>query len=903
MCGALARAKLGAVGFGALWLTGCATVVSDTSVESHPIGTQSKQVVAKKRDVTASARIEGTALHVELSQRGFCRDRVTITERVTTTTVRTSPDLKTGVFLGLGIPSLLVGGGTIGAAAVTGELDVAQVQVFVGLQALFAAVAWTPLIANWVRLIDTSSSKVQSRVELGPPLPCQSTPLASEEVRLDFLGETLRARTDGQGTAVFDLFPVRDALRATPGFDGSYALTTLSTHLPLQLEAGTVPISRAAVDALRESLSDANLPPPRLRVDVLFSDASAMLPNRALDAHETAKLEVRVSNEGSGPASNVRASLQTNSAKVSVPPELTIGRLLPGESWTRSIDVAGSARIADGDVNLTVTTSEGRGYSAPALHHVVATRRLRKPNLTLTEVKIRDGHTAASSGNRNAIIENGESVTVMFKINNDGTGPAVGVVTAFEGLAEEIEIVDRPSPVPMIPAGDHAVFALRLRLPPTFDTERLFGTLEVTDRRGPQVGSVRRKVDLPHRTLLPRVSVKSAVVSDAGGNGNGVLESGESAEIQISLQNIGTRAATGLIVEVRTEPENWIASNSSVRVPNVPPAGTASPTFTVRAPRIVRDRHVSLVIRIRDDLGLVKNDERRELRFRRLRPKLHIESFTVDDRRALFADNDGDNALDRGERVQLRIGVRNVGNLPARELHAELRTSPRAGIRLVKQPKSRNELGVGESCEFSFTLDVQHKLVGDTLTLEGVVNQAEFPGTTDSWTERLSGSDRRTRALEALPAPTLPAPQTPAEWDAETLGVGFAGFINVESVLSIIDVGVVAAIHERLFERLKQKGIRLLQPPLPTRDQIEICEDMTCPAELFGAMGLTQGIFGTIAYIATSHELLVTLNVLEGDALTHKAAVGVEVHKLKSLDGAEQLARQLGNRLAAELGR
>ncbi|MBM3216929.1 hypothetical protein FJZ36_18700, partial [Candidatus Poribacteria bacterium] len=168
--------------------------------------------------------------------------------------------------------------------------------------------------------------------------------------------------------------------------------------------------------------------PPALSVTTSFVEPSG---NDILDANEQAAVRVSFRNDGGGNAYAVAASVTLSGATgASSSSEVYIGEAPAGESRTAEIPLRATESLSSGSLKVSLSFREANGFAPAPVEVVVETRALLPPRLVLVDVGVED-----TSGN--GVIEPGEVVTLVARVQNLGAGVARGVVAAL-GVGEYV---------------------------------------------------------------------------------------------------------------------------------------------------------------------------------------------------------------------------------------------------------------------------------------------------------------------------------------------------------------------------------------------------------------------------------------------------------------------------------
>lgn len=159
--------------------------------------------------------------------------------------------------------------------------------------------------------------------------------------------------------------------------------------------------------------------PPALFAQVTFTEPSS---DNILDANEEGTLAVTLTNTGQGAAYGVEVALRLSKGDVSgqglsFPARRYVGEIPPGKSQQVSIPIKAGLDLPDGKATLTCTFSEANSFEPDPVEITFETRAYAPPQLALADVGVDE-----PSGN--GMIEPGEVVTVMVRVQNRGRGAA-----------------------------------------------------------------------------------------------------------------------------------------------------------------------------------------------------------------------------------------------------------------------------------------------------------------------------------------------------------------------------------------------------------------------------------------------------------------------------------------------
>ncbi len=170
--------------------------------------------------------------------------------------------------------------------------------------------------------------------------------------------------------------------------------------------------------------------------------------------------------------------------------------------------------------------------------------------------------------------------------------------------------------------------------------------------------------DTPY-LLLDAVLVDDDNSGASHGNGNGVLEYGETIELRLTLRNIGQQAATGVLGQLQTSDAYIALIVANVSFGNIPSGGTATNAtpfvFTV-SPDVPDDHTIAFQVALNQPPNLL------DFELSAFAPDLAVVAYDVSD----IAGGDGDGIPEPGETVALDITITNQGSVGASDVWGTL---------------------------------------------------------------------------------------------------------------------------------------------------------------------------------------------------------------------------------------
>lgn len=194
--------------------------------------------------------------------------------------------------------------------------------------------------------------------------------------------------------------------------------------------------------------------PPVLVCEARFQDDSG---NNVLDGDEKAVIHLRVSNQGKGKATGLRANVTGGVPGVEVVEKVTIGDILPGGVRDVELPVHSTRELRNGRASLTVALVDRFGFDAPLVRQSFETRAFVPPRFAIK--------LGVEDANENGLVERGEELKLKVVVKNDG-GHAKAVRLKLES-SDAIRWLEREDAVTLgdIAPGDwkEATFSCLIR--------------------------------------------------------------------------------------------------------------------------------------------------------------------------------------------------------------------------------------------------------------------------------------------------------------------------------------------------------------------------------------------------------------------------------------------------------
>lgn len=224
---------------------------------------------------------------------------------------------------------------------------------------------------------------------------------------------------------------------------------------------------------------------------------------------------------------------------------------------TQLTDLSGKATFA-----LIPTTPETLGISVTAHDHLpylgTTLARALGPWPWYSRHSVDDDESDNSSGNGDGVINQGETIELTIRLKNYGIQTAQNITAKLLTADPYVQILDSVQSFPDIPpegevtSQENYLFAVSGGCP---DGHRIEFAVEAhDDAEGSWTSAFSVNV------LAPRLIFDHLAFSDFPplGNGNGILEAGESANLMVTVRNTGSTAALRVIGQLSAEGDPYV---------------------------------------------------------------------------------------------------------------------------------------------------------------------------------------------------------------------------------------------------------------------------------------------------------------------------------------------------------
>ena len=453
--------------------------------------------------------------------------------------------------------------------------------------------------------------------------------------------------------------------------------------------------------------------------------------NAKVDAGEVIELVLDIQNVGGNGATNIDAIIRCSSPFITITDSTKFVGSVSGSSQTTitsDYDFQVDPSTPNGEIKFELIINCDQGSFVDSFFVNVT----GIPSLSIVDASVDDGALGLSSGNADNDADANERVELGLSMVNEGGDTASSAYAILSSSAADIRIVSDSIFFGSIAPGDTVNLNTYLvDFGPAVLSQLADFDLTIHSAEGVFTSSFTLPV-----TGLPNLIVDTVFVDDdsnggSTGDGDGIIEAGESIEILLQLENLGGASANNATVVISTSDTLISISDSSKFVSKINSGSLYSISsdydFTVHP--FAPNKIVSFTVTISSDEGVFTDVFNLEVQGT---PNLEFVNYFLDDDNSGLSSGNNSSSLDAGEQVELDLSFINSGNKLAENLSVKISNTD-AGVTLLNDSSFVGNVGVGVTAlAFDFLVKVDSSFVGDELVLDFIA-QAD----NGSWTDQV----------------------------------------------------------------------------------------------------------------------------------------------------------------------
>ncbi len=216
-----------------------------------------------------------------------------------------------------------------------------------------------------------------------------------------------------------------------------------------------------------------------------------------------------------------------------------------------------------GTIDVVVTGTNYR-YNASTITVTTGGAYVRVASTTVD-----DDNAGGTNGNGNGVIDGGETVDMTLSLTNTGTVSTGAVTLVLRSTDPGVTIIDSTASVPVMSSGQTlaATDPVRASFGATLADAHAVPFTVIIKNNGIETW----RDTFKRQVYQPKLSLVKLRIDDTGtGNGNGIVEAGESFKLFYQVKNFGTGAYPGGTVAVTDVDGAFTIVNSTDTLPAIP---------------------------------------------------------------------------------------------------------------------------------------------------------------------------------------------------------------------------------------------------------------------------------------------------------------------------------------------
>ncbi|MEQ8221946.1 MAG: PQQ-binding-like beta-propeller repeat protein [Candidatus Eremiobacterota bacterium] len=351
--------------------------------------------------------------------------------------------------------------------------------------------------------------------------------------------------------------------------------------------------------------------------------------NGTLQPGETAVLNILLSNITQEEGTGIKLKISSKNSDVNVTPAvIDIGSISASE--TRQFEVAMKAgdHIPTGSADININI-EGKNCEKFSDNYQIAVIGESPPELAL-KTRIDDDLSGASSGNGDGKINQEEIVELWVTVNNNGKGTARDTLLKLSTSTQGVKLLQDQFLLGNIPPGQEAPGKLVFQVPAGVKAGNVDLNISVSDKGGysKELRETVAVVSLPPVVVPTQIAVSSPTpapelppvlsyayrinddnTGSSSGNGDGVINAGETVELFVTVKNTGKGIARGVTVAIKPEEQKIQMGQGKFIIGNIPPGSEGEGKLVFTVPSDMASGNVKFSLDLYEEKGFGKSGQ------------------------------------------------------------------------------------------------------------------------------------------------------------------------------------------------------------------------------------------------------------------------------------------------------
>lgn len=322
----------------------------------------------------------------------------------------------------------------------------------------------------------------------------------------------------------------------------------------------------------------------------------------------------------------------------------------------------------------------------------------------------------------NKNIDASELAYLDLEIENVGKGKAFEIEL---NLINDNKFIELPTRLSLGDIEPNQVIKKRVPLKADINSSDGFCTITIQAKEKRGYDAIPVQLQIPVRHLdKPALSITSFTLNDgtsgmASGNGNGIVENGETVEVTAFVKNTGVGASLNTVVNLNSVSPGAEIRQGKARLGTIEPTETRQAKVVLAIPRTYSGSDLRLTFAARDRIGASQITKEHILPMSKLAPVLAFDSRFLDSRGVQVGE------VSNGNNYILEIVPRNEGQIAAKSVQANVTAS--TGVNMSNPFFAVGDIAAGATAapiRFNFVLPRNYNLGIPQFNLR--LSQSEF---------------------------------------------------------------------------------------------------------------------------------------------------------------------------------
>ncbi|HNZ32522.1 MAG TPA: caspase family protein [Smithellaceae bacterium] len=376
-------------------------------------------------------------------------------------------------------------------------------------------------------------------------------------------------------------------------------------------------------------------------------------------------------------------------------------------------------------------------YSDAIAASIITANHIEKAFASRTPPHLTIGNKVTFTGAlQGGVLEGEQAGEILLTIRNSGKGNAFGVKLVVTGTYPMVTI---PSLIAVgdIPPGASRKVAVPVAARLNAQSGKMSLSFKAKEQFGKDSITLKLQPDITIRQIdKPQLEVISVTCNDTGslatGNGNGILENGETIEVIAKVKNNGEGPSKGVVLRFGELPDGITPVVTSVQLGNISAGGIKEGALAFQIPKLYRAPKETLPfqVSVSDVRPIGKPSQKKVfLPYRFKEPIIRVANMEIfDGDPETSSVGNRNHLMNKGEQVEVRALVENVGTMTAENVAVTLKMGrPTSQVTVSPTSVYLGKIAPNEKGRAAiFSVDIPGSVALGAVKMDVTVTQKDF---------------------------------------------------------------------------------------------------------------------------------------------------------------------------------